>query len=51
MAKIEKGIIIQSSSNLLVWRGDLLMLPCISIAGLVRPFFFVCELEPRLQDL
>ena len=35
MAKIEKGIIIQSSIKLLVWRGDLLILQCILIAGLV----------------
>ena len=27
MAKIEKGIIIQSSLKLLVWRGDLQILP------------------------
>lgn len=51
MAKIEKGIIIQSSLKLLVWRGDLLILPCIPIAGLVRPFFFVCVIESLLQDL
>ena len=34
MAKRENGSIIQSSIRLLVWRGNLLILQCILIAGL-----------------